>query len=85
MFDTDERKRCAELIIVTLAKFRVLVELTTEPCPLCRNVSAHDRECPIRLAWLLLDAEHQDELRRDVRAVALSVGSADECPDTFLH
>jgi hypothetical protein len=85
MFDTDERKRCAELIVVTLAKFRVLVELTTEPCPLCRNVSAHDRECPIGLAWLLLDPGYQDELRRNVRAVALSVGSADECSDSLVH
>jgi len=85
MFDFAERNRCAELIIMTLAKFCVLVELSKEPCPLCHKAPAHDAECPMALAWSLLDTGQQEKLRRDMRALALSMGSVGACADTLIH
>ncbi|MGH9902897.1 MAG: hypothetical protein ACRD68_13900, partial [Pyrinomonadaceae bacterium] len=85
MFDADERQRRAGLIIMTLAKVCVALELSGEACPLCRNASAHDGECPASLAWSLLDREQQDVARKSIRALALSMGRVDECPDTFMH
>jgi len=85
MFKADERKRRAELIVMTLAKFRVLIELSRETCPLCCEAAVHDPECPISLAWSLLDPERQDEVRRNMRALALSMGSVSEGADTLIH
>jgi len=85
MLDAVERTRRAELIIITLAKFRVLLELSAVACPVCRKAAEHDPECPVSLAWSLLDPEQQDEVRRNIRAYALSVGSVNEVADNFIH
>jgi hypothetical protein len=78
MFDSRERDERAALIITNLAKFYVAVELSGEACPLCRKAPAHDGECPVSLAWSLISQEQQDEARRSLRALALSLALADE-------
>ena len=83
MLGQKERERRAALIVITLVKFYAAVELSGEACPLCRETAAHDQECPLSLAWSLLNAGQQDQARRGVRAFALSIGLADEWPDTL--
>ena len=85
MFDSAGRNKRAELIVTTLAKLYVVVELWEEPCPLCRKAPAHDPECPLSLAWSLLDTQQQEEARRNIRALALSMGAVVECADTSIH
>ena len=68
----------AALIITNLVKFYVAVDLSGEACPLCRRARAHDDECPLSLAWSLLSEEQQDEARRSLRALALSIAVVDE-------
>lgn len=83
MFDSEERD--ATLIIITLVKFHVLVELSGAACPLCRETSAHDAECPLSLAWSFLNEEQQTSARSGLRALALSFGSVDDRADTSIH
>ena len=73
------------LLVEVLAKFHVVLELSGESCPLCRTASAHDAECPVALAWSILDTEHRAQVRRDIRAFALSMGLVSEGADTFVH
>jgi len=79
MFESDEEKQRAELIITLLAKLYIVLELSPDPCPVCSKTLTHDPECPITLAWSLLDAEQQATARTAIRAVALSIG----CDDSF--
>ncbi len=83
MFDSEERD--ATLIIITLVKFHVLVELSGTDCPLCRETSTHDAQCPLLLAWSFLNEEQQAAARSNLRALALSFGSVDERTDTLIH
>lgn len=85
MFDSDEQKKRVELLIEVLAKLHVVVELSGGPCPLCGATPAHDPECPLSLAWSLLDTAHQAEVRRNVRAFALSVELTLEDAGTLVH
>ena len=85
MSNSEELTRRAELIILNLAKFHVLLELSMEQCLLCRRASAHDAECPIALAWSCLDTGQQDEVRRHMRALALSMGAVNASTDTLVH
>ena len=85
MSGLDERERRTALIVTTLVKFYAAVELSGAACPLCRGAAEHDEECPLSLAWSLLDAGRQGEVRRAVRANALSVGHAEEWPDTLTQ
>jgi len=78
MFDSHERNERAALIVTNLAKFYVAVELSGEVCPLCRKASAHDAECPMSLAWSLLSEEQQDDARKSLRALALSIALVDD-------
>jgi hypothetical protein len=84
MLDSEERERRAALVITTLVKFYVLVELSGADCPLCR-AALHDSDCPLPLAWSLLDPEQQEEARRGLRALALDAGLADERTDSSVH
>ena len=83
MFDSEERD--ATLIIITLVKFHVLVELSGAVCPLCRETSTHDAECPLALAWSFLNEEQQTAARTSLRALALSFGSVDDQTDTSVN
>ena len=83
MFGTKEKQACALLIIHTLAKFYVSVELSGTACPLCRETTKHDHECPLCLAWSLLSEEQQEQARRNIHALALSIGEAEKRSDTL--
>jgi hypothetical protein len=85
MFESDEQKQRAELIIMLLAKLYVVLELSVDICPVCHKDTSHDSECPISLAWSLLTEEQQRDARTAIRALALSLG-CDELPaDSMVH
>ena len=85
MFETDEQKKRAELIITLLAKLYVVLELSVDPCPVCHKSPAHDSECPISLAWTLLPQEQQHDARTAIRALALSIGNEEAFSDPMVH
>ena len=85
MFDSEDRRGRAELLITTLAKLYVVVGLSADACPLCRRTSEHDPECPAALAWSLLDEERQSEVRRALKAFAFGIGYGDVRSDTSVH
>lgn len=85
MFDTDEQKKRAEIIIMILAKLYIVLEFSPDACPVCRQTLSHDAECPILLAWSLLDADQQHEARAAIRALALSIGVDESISDPFTH
>ena len=85
MFESDEQKKRAELIIMLLAKLYVVLELSVDNCPVCHKALSHDSECPISLAWSLLTKEQQRDARRAIRALALSLGSDESLADPMVH
>lgn len=85
MFETDEQKKRAELIVTLLAKLYVLLELSIDLCPVCHKSPYHDSECPISLAWTLLSKEQQRDARTAIRALALSIGNDDTVSDPMVH
>jgi len=85
MFGSEEREQRAVLIITTLVKFYVAVELSGADCPLCNEVQTHDGECPLSIAWSLISEEQQAEARRSVRAFVSGLGRVDEWPDTLTQ
>jgi hypothetical protein len=85
MLDSEEQISRAKLIVTLLAKLYVVLELSSEPCPVCRKSLTHDTECPIDLAWSLLDEEQQHEARSAIRALALSIGCDDSFADPVTH
>ena len=85
MFETDEQKKRAELIITLLAKLYVLLELSVDACPVCHKSLAHDSECPISLAWSLLSEKQQHDARTAIRALALSIGNEESVSDPLVH
>jgi hypothetical protein len=85
MFDSHEQRKRAEVIIMTLAKLYVVLELSPAACPLCSQTLTHDAECPIFLAWSLLDDEQQQDARRTIRTLAFSIGYDDSFADPLTH
>jgi predicted nucleic acid-binding Zn ribbon protein len=85
MFESEEQKKRAELIIMLLAKLYVVLELSVDNCPVCHKALAHDSECPIALAWSLLSEEQQHDARATIRALALSIGSDESLADPMVH
>ena len=85
MFESDEQKKRAELIITLLAKLYVVLELSVDACPVCHKAFSHDLECPISLAWSLLNDEQQRDARTAIRALALSIGSDEQLGDPMVH
>ena len=85
MFDTEEQKKRAELIITLLAKLYVVLELSVDTCPVCHKALTHDAECPISLAWSLLSEEQQHDARTAIRALALSIGNDESLADPLVH
>lgn len=85
MFYSAQQQQRLELIITLLAKLFVVLELSPDACPICGNTLTHDLECPIFLAWTLLDENQQRDARTAVRAVALSIGCDDTFADPVTH
>lgn len=85
MFETDEQKKRAELIVMLLAKLYVVLELSVDACPVCHRSLTHDFECPLALAWTLLTEEQQHDARTAIRALALSIGTDESLADPIVH
>ena len=85
MFDSDEQKKRAELIITLLAKLYVVLELSGDNCPVCHKALAHDSECPISLAWSMLTEAEQHEARTTIRTLALTIGAEEAHADELVH
>ena len=85
MFESEEQKKRAELIITLLAKLYVVLELSVDNCPVCHKSLTHDTECPISLAWSLLTENEQRDARSAIRALALSIGTDDSLADPMVH
>lgn len=85
MFESEEQKKRAEVIVMLLAKLHVVLELSPDTCPLCHKTLAHDAECPIFLAWTFLNSDQQNEARSAIRALALSMGCDDSFADPVVH
>ena len=84
MYSPDQQKRI-ELIITVLAKLYVVLDLSPDACPVCSKTLTHDGECPILLAWSLLDESQQQNARTAIRAVALSLGCDESFTDPVTH
>jgi hypothetical protein len=84
MFEQEQRQRI-ELIITLLAKLYIVLELSPDVCPVCRKSLTHDAECPILLAWSLLDDKQQYDARTAIRALALSMGCDESIADPVTH
>jgi hypothetical protein len=85
MFESEEQKKRAELIITLLAKLYVVLELSGDDCPVCHKALVHDSECPISLAWSLLSADQQHDARTAIRALALTIGNDESLADQMVH
>ena len=85
MFESEEQKKRAELIITLLAKLYVVLELSGDNCPVCHKAQIHDSECPISLAWSLLTEEEQHEARTTIRTLALTIGAEESQADSLVH
>jgi len=85
MFETEEDRQRAEIIIMMLAKLYVVLEFSPDPCPVCRQNFTHDAECPIALAWFLLDQEQQNTARTTIRTLALTLGCDEAVADPLAH
>jgi hypothetical protein len=85
MFETEHERQRAEIIIMILAKLHIVLEFSPDPCPVCRKTLGHDLECPISLAWSLLDDDQQQAARTAIRAVALSIGCDESIADPMTH
>jgi hypothetical protein len=85
MFESEEQKKRAELIITLLAKLYVVLELSVDSCPVCHRAMSHDSECPISLAWSMLTEAQQHEARTAIRALALSIGNDESLADPMVH
>jgi hypothetical protein len=85
MFDSESQQARIELISTLLAKLYVVLELSPDACPVCRKTLTHDNECPIALAWSLLDEKQRSDARAAIRALALSMGCDDSIADPVAH
>ena len=85
MFETEEQRKRAELIITLLAKLYVVLELSVDNCPVCHKALSHDSECPLSLAWSLLTEDQQRDARTAIRALALSIGADESVSDPMVH
>jgi hypothetical protein len=85
MFETDDERQRAEIIIMILAKLYIVLEFSPDPCPLCRKTLGHDVECPVSLAWSFLDDDQQQNARTAIRALALSLGCDESIADPMTH
>jgi hypothetical protein len=85
VFESEEQRQRAELIVSLLAKLYVVLELSPDACPVCGKTLTHDSECPIQLAWTLLDERQQNDARTAIRALALSIGCDESIADPLTH
>jgi len=85
MFDSPEQRNRVELIITVLAKLYIVLELSPDACPVCGKCLIHDDECPISLAWSLLDDPQREAARAAIRTLALTIGVDDTIADPVTH
>jgi len=85
MFDSQEQRNRVEFIITVLAKLYIVLELSPDACPVCGKCLTHDDECPIALAWSVLDEQQKEAARVAIRAVALSIGCEESIADPVTH
>ena len=85
MFETEDERARAEIIIMILTKLYIVLEFSPDPCRVCCKTLGHDPECPITLAWSLLDDEQQQAARTAIRALALSIGCDESIADPVVH
>ena len=85
VFESEEQRQRAQLIVSLLAKLYVVLELSPDACPVCGETLTHDSECPIQLAWTLLDDRQQHDARTAIRALALSIGCDEMIADPLTH
>jgi hypothetical protein len=85
MFESTEQQKRIELIITLLAKLYVVLELSPDACPVCQQTLTHDVECPIALAWSILDDKQQYDARAAIRALALVIGVDESVADPVTH
>ncbi|HET6977975.1 MAG TPA: hypothetical protein VFI24_16720 [Pyrinomonadaceae bacterium] len=85
MFESDEQKKRAELIVTLLAKLYVVLELSGDNCPVCHRAHSHDAECPISLAWSMLSEAQQREARTTIRTLALTIGTEESHAEDLVH
>ena len=69
MNDLNDKSRRVTLVIVILAKLYAALELSQRECPLCKQPSTHDSECPIELTWSPLDETAHASMRQRVRVI----------------
>jgi len=85
MFESDEQKKRAELIVTLLAKLYVVLDLSGDNCPVCHKAQVHDAECPISLAWSMLTEAQQREARTTIRTLALTIGTEESQVEDLVH
>jgi hypothetical protein len=85
MLEQEDQIKRAEMIIVILAKLYIVLEFSPDPCPVCRKTLSHDAECPVFLAWSLLDDDQQQSARSAIRALALSLGVDESIADPLAN
>ena len=85
MLDLESHRARIELIITLLAKLYIVLELSPDGCPICRKTLTHDEECPILLAWTLLDDKQRHDARAAIRTLALSMGCDESVADPVTH
>jgi hypothetical protein len=61
--DLDEGGGGIERLLAILAKLYADVEASGDECPLCARRRPHSADCPLGIAWGLLDEEVHDEAR----------------------
>ncbi len=62
------RERTIDLIISILARYYAAAEETGTECLFCELKVTHTPDCPVGLAWTLLDGSEQAEVRERLTA-----------------
>jgi hypothetical protein len=83
MFDSEENREQLALIVVLLAEFYFAVEGSGAKCPLCLKSAGHLTECPLLLAWSMLDGRQREEVRKRLREATGGNKAGDEWPEVL--
>jgi hypothetical protein len=65
--DPDEESRELERLLAILAQLYAAVEASGGDCPFCTQAPVHSTDCPVGIAWGLLDEEVHAAARDQVR------------------
>ena len=66
MTNPDEEGAGLERLLAILAKLYAAVEMSGNKSPLCVRRLTHSTDCPLGIAWRMLDEELHDEARKAV-------------------